>query len=325
MLKENRREGLSMEQLLALALFILGLVLIVKGGDLFVDAAVWLAERTGMPHLLVGATIVSVATTLPEQLVSFLSAAQGRTDMAIGNAVGSVSANTGLILAVSILLLPAALPRRELVIRGGLMTLSALALLFLCRGGLLVSEGLILLGIFALFLGSSIRTALRNAGGNAAQNAAASGAALPKILAFLVGAAALAVGSELLVDNGARLAAWLGVPERIISVTLIAVGTSLPELVTAVSAIAKKQSSLSVGNILGANLLDLTLILPVCALLSHGTLPVSRESLLLDLPFCAGEAILATVPTLILRRFTRLQGAAMLGLYFAYIFFTFHL
>lgn len=307
----------------AAVLFLLGLGLIVKGGDLFVDAAVWMAEVSGMPQLLIGATVVSVATTLPEQLVSFLAAAQGRTEMAVGNAVGSVTANTGLILALSVFLLPTAVSRRELWTRGSLMAVSALALFDFCRDGALERiEGVILLLLFAGFFLLSVRGAMRQ-NPSAAARIRPSGRDVRRNLSwFLIGAAALAAGSHLLVENGAALAAALGVPDRIISVTLIAVGTSLPELVTAVTALLKRQASLSVGNILGANIIDLTLIAPVCALLSRRSLPVSRGSVLLDLPFCAAEAILAVVPALILRRFTRFQGAAMLALYLLYLTLT---
>jgi cation:H+ antiporter len=121
------------------------------------------------------------------------------------------------------------------------------------------------------------------------------------------------------VNNGTILAQALGVPERVIAVTMVAIGTSLPELVTAVTAILKRQGSLSVGNILGANIIDITLILPLCALVSRGSLPVGTATLALDMPVCALEAAIAVLPTLVLKKFTRIQGLVMLAIYAAYL------
>ena len=115
---------------IVIALLLLGIVLIVKGGDLFVDAASWMAEVSGIPKLIVGATVVSLATTLPEQLVSIMAAVQGKTDMAVGNAVGSVTANVGLILAVSVLCMPAVIRRRDYAVKSALMLGAAALLLF---------------------------------------------------------------------------------------------------------------------------------------------------------------------------------------------------
>ena len=139
------------------------------------------------------------------------------------------------------------------------------------------------------------------------------------MLKFLLGAAAIVGGSQLLVNAGSDLALWLGVPERVIAVTLVAVGTSLPELVTTLTAIAKKQDSLSVGNVIGANIIDLTLILPLCALISGGTLPVSAQSLAVDFPACMVTLLVGLVPLLLRQKGARLQGIAMLALYAGYL------
>ena len=110
-----------MELALMLAIFLAGIILIVKGGDYFVDAASWIAEVSGVPKLIVGATIVSLATTLPEMLVSLMAAAQGKVDMAVGNAVGSVTANIGLIMALSVLCMPVAILRGDYLLKSALM------------------------------------------------------------------------------------------------------------------------------------------------------------------------------------------------------------
>lgn len=311
-----------MDILLASVLFLLGIVLIVKGGDLFVDAATWMAEASGIPKFIVGATIVSLATTLPELLVSSMAAAELKTDMAIGNAVGSVTANTGLILAVSLVFMPAAIRRSQIAVKGVILVLSTLFLWLLSStDGLSLVESAVLLLLFAAFIAENVHSASKNS--EPAERIAVTRRDLLKNIAlFIVGAVALVIGSDLLVDNGTILAVALGVPERIIAVTMIAIGTSLPELVTAVTAIAKKQSSLSVGNIFGANIIDITIILPLCALISHGTLPVAAESVRIDMPVCLVETVIAVVPTLILKRFTRAQGVLMLAVYAAYLALT---
>ena len=143
---------------------------------------------------------------------------------------------------------------------------------------------------------------------------------------FVLGAACLVVGSNLLVDNGTVLAQLLGVSERIIAVTMVAIGTSLPELVTAITAIVKKQSSMSVGNILGANIIDITIILPLCALISGDGLQIAaqsvRQTVYLDMPMCVLETAIAVIPTMLCKRFTKLQGIIMAALYIAYVFVT---
>ena len=139
------------------------------------------------------------------------------------------------------------------------------------------------------------------------------------IVKFLLGAVGTVAGAQLLVDNGSALASMCGISDRVISVTIIAIGTSLPELVTTLTAIAKKQGSLSAGNIIGANIIDLTLILPVCALIYGNKLPASPTVAMVDIPACLIIGILAVVPTLITKKFSRWQGILMLITYAVYI------
>ena len=311
-----------MELLLASILFLIGLGLIVKGGDLFVDAAVWMARASGMPQFLIGATIVSLATTMPELVVSSLAALHGNMEMAIGNAVGSVTANTGLILGLSVVMLPIAIVRRHFLFKGLLLVLSCAVLTWFCQdGSLTLPEACIMLALFVLFLTENILHARAGAGAQAVSvrlhppRREIAG----NLFFFLGGAISLVVGSRLLVDNGELLAIALGVPTRIIAITLVAIGTSLPELVTAVTALVKRQGSMSVGNILGANLIDITIILPLCSLLSQDALPVPASSSMLDLPIMLLEAGIAVIPTIFLKKFTRLQGLCMVVLYCCYL------
>lgn len=312
-----------MEILIASVLFLIGLALIVKGGDVFVDAAAWMARASGLPQFIIGATIVSVATTLPEIIVSTLAAADLNTDIAIGNAVGSVAANTGLIMGMTLVFMPVAIARKQFSFKGILMVLSCVALYFLCGGGSLTQvESFLMLLLFAIFLAENVLHARHSTEEELPRRHPGRREITRNVILFLIGAGALVVGSRLLVDNGEVLAVALGVPDRIIGITLVAIGTSLPELVTAITAIVKRESSMSVGNILGANLIDITVILPLCAFISHGTLPVSSLNVALDIPICILETAVAVVPTIIFKKFSRIQGVLMVALYLAYLIYS---
>lgn len=309
-----------MELFLTCLLFLVGIALIVKGGDLFVDAAGAIARAFHIPTFIIGATIVSLATTLPEMIVSVLASLQGKADMAVGNAVGSVTANTALILAIAMLAMTVYCARKQFLGQILLLVAAATVLLVSCRGGALSPVGTgVLLGIFLLFMTLNIRSAKSNM--EEAQDGTKPDRRqlLRHVLFFLLGAAGIVVGSQLLVDNGSQLALWLGVPERIIAVTLIAIGTSLPELVTTVTAVVKKEGALSAGNIIGANIIDLTLILPACSLASGRPLPVSGQSVRVDLPACLLVTLIAMVPLLFRQKTSRVQGLALLAAYAAYL------
>ncbi len=289
--------------------FVLGVVLIVKCGDMFVEAAGWIACVSGIPAFVIGATVVSFATTLPELIVSSIAAAHGMEALAIGNAVGSVTANTGLILCTSILFMPLTLGRRQFMGKAVLLIVSLCALLLLTMDGLLTAgEGLLLLALFALFVAENLRAAKREDAG---------GGRPPKPGRKAV--AGNAVGSRLLVDGGSGIARMLGVPESVIGFTVLAIGTSLPELVTAVTALVKRETSLSVGNILGANIIDTVLILPVCAFISGGALPLESSMLMVDLPVCIAITLIVLLPAFFTRRFSRWQAFPALACYIGYV------
>ncbi len=304
---------------LVLLLFAAGLVCIIKGGDIFVDAATWIAEASGIPKFIIGATVVSFATTMPEMLVSVFSALEGNADIAVGNAVGSVTANTGLIMCLSLICMECTMPRRQYAVKAVLL-LAAIAILFgFTRDGQLS----IILVIFVCFIAESLVAARREQSLEAPEQDAR-----PKtdgrtvalnIGKFVFGAAAIVLGAQLLIDNGTALAQMLGVPDAIIGATMIAIGTSLPELVTTITAIRKKQSSLSVGNIIGANIMDLTLIMPLCALILGKPLPVERQGMLLDIPACFVVCAGALIPALVQGRFKRWVGFFIGALYIAYL------
>ena len=291
----------------------LGIVLVVKGGDAFVEEAGNLARWLGLPSFLVGATVVSLATTLPEMMVSLLAAIQGKTEMAIGNALGSVIANTGLIFAIVMVVMPGIqLPGFKIP---GLLLLAAGGSLWMaCGSGKLALWGVFLLiGVCAVFLLYNALRASRHTREEKDNPSA------PGLWKFLLGAAGIVAGSQLLVNGGSGLARSLGVPEGVIAATLLAVGTSLPELVTSLAAIRKGELALSAGNIIGANIMDLTLILPLCSLVSGRDLSLTEQNLFMDLPVCMGILVVAVLPLLVTRKGSRVQGALLLLLYGCYL------
>ena len=302
-----------------LLLFVIDLVLIVKGGDLFVDAASWIAEVSGIPKFIVGATIVSLATTLPEMIVSVMAAVEGKVDMAVGNAVGSVTANTALIFAIAVLFMTVELTRRQYLTKSVILIASSAVVLLASLTGQFQFWGTIVLFLlFFAFIFENVKQAKLEM--HDAEKPEFSGKELAKNIAmFVFGAAGIVVGSRLLVDSGSAIAAYLGVPESIIAVTLVAVGTSLPELVTTITSIIKKQSSLSAGNIIGANIIDLCLILPLCDLVSAEKLPISHQSIVLDMPACLLVVVTCVLPMLLRQKSSKVQGAVLLVLYIGYL------
>ena len=338
--------------------FVVGLVFIIKGGDWFVDAASWIAEVLGVPKFVIGATIVSIATTLPEMIVSIAATIRGNVDMAAGNAIGSVTANTAMILGVFIVCMPFAVERKEFTPKSLLMFGASAFLVLGCiftAKNTLTFEGeqqeyfslstygtIALVIVFIIFFienfismknsdkqiePSPDSVAIQFEDDIVPTKETATGKDWFKyITMFIAGAAGTVIGAELLVNAGTSLAEDIHVPQRIISVFAVAIGTSLPELVTTITALRKKEGALSVGNILGANIIDLTLILPICSFISmgngNGALAVSVSSVTIDMIVCLGAIAVAVFPTIISKKFRRWQGIAMLAGYIGYIVVT---
>ena len=333
---------MNKELIIACLLLAAGLVLIIKGGDFFVDAATWMAEVSGIPKLIVGATVVSIATTLPELLVSTMAAFEGRklaaagnseaalgsVDMAIGNAIGSVTANTGLIMAIGIICIPAVIKVKDYILRVCLLLSASVIIVVtgLAKGEVGLAASILLIIIFIAAMYDNVHQALiamkTGSEEKLGPEQKTRKVIITNIFKFIAGAAGIIIGARLLVDNGTIIATVAGVPERVISVTIIAVGTSLPELVTTITAIVKKQGSLPVGNIIGANIMDMTLIMPVCCLISGSALPVNPLVAKYDFPACLIAGCIALIPTMFMKKFTRWQGAALLVVYAGYLVLT---
>ena len=305
--------------LVAAIIFVVGLTLTIKGGDWFVDSASWFAEATGIPKFVVGSTIVSFATTLPELLVSVRAAMNGSAQLAIGNAVGSVTANTTLIMGVSLVAMAGLVNRKSFSLKGGLFLGSVVCLTLLSLGKSLPTwSAFILWAIFLTFMISNVIEAKKSSEVGELINFDKK--EVPgRILWFVLGTASIIFGAEFLVSSGKTIATSLGISETIIGFTVIALGTSLPELVTTLTAIRKKESSLSVGNIIGANIIDTTLILPLCAVINGQPLPVETINLVFDFPVCIAACAVAVIPTIIQGRFKKWQGYALLAIYGLYM------
>ena len=305
----------------AAVIFVVGLVLTIKGGDWFVDSASWFAEATGIPKFVVGATVVSFATTLPELLVSVRAAMNGSAQLAIGNAVGSVTANTTLIMGVSLVAMAGVVSRKSFSLKGGLFLASVVGLTLLSLSGLLPTwSAFVLWAIFLIFMVSNLIEGKKGSENETVESYDKK--EIPsKIFFFVLGTASIVFGAEFLVSSGKTIASSIGISETIIGFTVIALGTSLPELVTTLTAIRKKEASLSVGNIVGANIIDTTLILPLCAVINGKPLPVDRINLVFDFPVCIAAAAVAIIPTIIQGRFKKWQGFALLSIYALYMLF----
>lgn len=300
--------------------FFVGLLLICRGGDWFVDAASFIARAFGIPKYIIGATIVSFATTMPEILVSVAAALKGSSVMAMGNAVGSVSANTGIILGVSLFCLPAVIQRKEYLTKN-ILYIGCLILLFIAFRDRIFDAGdsvfLLLGGV--LFLIMNVKNAMT---GRLEKEA------VPfdkkelrrRIFFFFFGAACVVTGSELLIDSACVLARQFHISEEIISVTILAMGTSLPEFVTTITAIVKKESSLSVGNIVGANVIDTAFILPICTLITGESLSVAPQMAQIDMLVCILLSVIALTPMMVRGRIRRIDGAAVFVIYLIYFF-----
>lgn len=366
-------------------LFAVGLVMLVRGGDWFVDSASGIARRFHLPELLIGATVVSIGTTLPEVMVSAQGAMAGSGGMAYGNAVGSIICNTSLIAALTIAIKPGKVDRKSMLLpvsfffgvavfymvvaywMGEFTRLAGIILLVLFvsymaatllsmkkdfhelsvvyefeqdqekekpfswkeliveaiivligaafmfyKGSIIRIIGIVMLAVFAAY--AVLRVVARKR----------SASMLREIFFLVIGAAVIAGGANLLVDSGTAIAEELGVPDTVIALTFVALGTSLPELVTAVTSLVKGHGALSLGNIIGANLFNLVLVGGIATAISPFGVPSESTiggipaSLVLDLPVMLGVMLLMTVPALIRGKLSRAQGIALLCVYAAF-------
>lgn len=308
--------------LIPVLLFIVGLLFLIKGGDWFVDGASALARRFHLPELLIGATVVSIGTTLPEVMVSTMSALSGHGEIAYGNAIGSVICNAALIAAITIAVRPGKVDPKTLKMPV-LFFFAAAAIYCVAAygfGKFTRPMGFIMLAMFVAYIAANIHQ-MKNAPAEEHEEEEET-MPLPRMLMLLVlGAVLIAMGANLLVDNGTLIAQTLGVPESVIALTFVALGTSLPELVTAITSLIKGHSDLSLGNVVGANVFNLVLVSGVSVALAPFTVPQSatifgmNSSLVLEIPVMIAVMVLLTAPALVKGKLSRVQGVALLVIY----------
>jgi len=303
-------------------IFGIGLFLLVWGSSLFVESAVALANFFHLPEILIGATIVSLGTTLPEMLFSTIASIKGLPEMALGNVLGSILCNTGLIAGFMISLKP-------IYLKTNAVKHLLLSSIFLCSGfmvylisgisagGLTRLSGITLLFLCLLYVGYTTGNHRETSSSQPVQKFGTS-----QVIRMLLESISIYFGANLLVQHGPKLARYLGVPEMIISLTLVAFGTSLPEFVTSLVAIKKKHSSLSLGNIIGANVLNFLIVGGISALICPISFP--KNVLTLELPFVFFLLFTLCLPSIIRKKAVRFQGLLLLAGYSIYLFLITH-
>jgi len=318
--------------LVPVLLFVVGLLLLIKGGDWFVEGATGLAHRFHMPELLIGATVVSIGTTLPEVMVSAQAALAHNSGISYGNAIGSVICNTSLIAALTVAIRPSLVNKKTLRLPVTAFFLAAVfyAAIAYLEGAFSRWQGIVLLCGFVIYMTVTVLRMKNHPDEAEPEGEAPKERALwLELVLLLVGAAAIAVGANLLVNNGTKIAAALGVPDSVIGLTMVALGTSLPELVTAITALVKGHSALSLGNIIGANLFNLVTVSGIAITILPFAVPAEKTiagmnaSLLVDLPVMFAVMLILCVPTLIRGKLARWQGILLLCMYTAFTAFQF--
>ncbi len=301
-----------------------GLLLLFTGGDLLVRGSVALAHRFGISTLIIALTVVAFGTSAPEMIVSVGAAASGVPELAIGNIVGSNIANVLLVLGLPAIIAPLGTGNRAATRDLSMLFGFSLIFALLCLNGVISHwEAIVLLLLLGVFLYLSYRAAKRDA--DAARIYAeeleefeAGPQKKPLIGVFIVGGlAALFVGSRLLIDGATSIALALGISEAVIGLTLVAFGTSLPEIVTSLVALMRKHADVALGNVLGSNMFNLLAVGGVAALVAP--IPVPERMLLFDFPIMIGAVVVLAPFILWHLRFGRVAGTAFVAAYVVYI------
>ncbi len=312
-----------------LLIVIVGFVLIIFGGNFFVDSAIWLSKVLKIPPIIIGATIVSIGTTLPEICVSIMAAIKGSSATALGNATGSPLVNEILILGI-ILAFSVAFTNPKSYAPKAIILTSSVVLLGLFVGfdqTLGLVDGIILLAIFAFFMAYSIFEAKKNPLVQLEEEKGKKENPIFMIAMFVVGAIAIALGSACLVDGVSSFAYKVRISEQLIAITVVALGTSLPELVTAITSLKKGNPALSIGNIIGANIINITLICGVSAIIlffknGQGAVFASNKDfidyIISTIIILVGLAVIF-VPIFTKRRTFKVQGVSLIAIYTVYL------
>ena len=299
-----------------IGLLILGLVFLIFGGDLLVRSAVSFAEKFGVSSFLIGVTVVSFGTSVPELMVSIQAAMDQAADIAIGNVLGSNIANIALVLGVSVVIRPLSITTNTYKLSWWVMLISSLLfILFLLDNVITKMEGLLLIAGLFCFIIFSIKRNIPNEESIISKINIQTG-----ILFFVLGAIGLYFGSELFVESAISIASFFDVPKFVIGITVVALGTSLPELVTSVVALMKGQNNISLGNLIGSNIFNVFAVLGITSLIQE----LGTSSILLFLDFGVMLAVILVFgyQLFIRKKISRTAGFILLSGYFSYILFS---
>lgn len=305
-------------------LFLIGFVLITKGADIFINCTVDIGKKTKISEIILGATIVSFATTLPELTVSLFASLDGHTTMSLGNAVGSIICNTGLVLGLVAFISPFSVDKKMFFSKSVLLLICVILLLLLgIDKSITQTDSIVLLAMLAIYMYSNYRSVVEKGSKSRVNNTSKVkgnnnlGEWVKIVLLFALGLIMMVLGSRLLVDNGVIIAEWIGVPQGVISLTVIALGTSLPELVSSLTAIKKNHHAISVGNILGANILNIVSVIGISSI--PNDIPILSQNMSIDFPFMIVLLLILILPTIKKNKLYRFQGLIMLIVYLIYI------
>lgn len=305
-------------------LFLIGFVLITKGADIFINCTVDIGKKTKISEIILGATIVSFATTLPELTVSLFASLDGHTTMSLGNAVGSIICNTGLVLGLVAFISPFSVDKKMFFSKSVLLLICVILLLLLgIDKSITQTDSIVLLAMLAIYMYSNYRSVVEKGSKSRVNNTSKVkgnnnlGEWVKIVLLFALGLIMMVLGSRLLVDNGVIIAEWIGVPQGVISLTVIALGTSLPELVSSLTAIRKNHHAISVGNILGANILNIVSVIGISSI--PNDIPILSQNMSIDFPFMILLLLILIIPTIKKNKLYRFQGFIILIVYLIYI------
>ena len=305
-------------------LFLIGFVLITKGADIFINCTVDIGKKTKISEIILGATIVSFATTLPELTVSLFASLDGHTTMSLGNAVGSIICNTGLVLGLVAFISPFSVDKKMFFSKSVLLLICVILLLLLgIDKSITQRDSIALLAMLVIYMYSNYRSVVEKGSKSRINNTSKVkgnnnlGEWVKIVLLFALGLIMMILGSRLLVDNGVIIAEWIGVPQGVISLTVIALGTSLPELVSSLTAIKKNHHAISVGNILGANILNIVSVIGISSI--PNDIPILSQNMRIDFPFMIVLLLILILPTIKKNKLYRFQGLIMLIVYLIYI------
>ena len=314
-----------MEILLQVLLLVVGFVLLIKGADFFVDGSGSIARKLQIPDIIVGLTIVAMGTSAPELAVSVSAALGGSTEIAMGNVVGSNILNILIILGISALIVPLAVDKSMFkrdfpVLLLTAVLLPAMALLFGNEVGLIA--GIIFLVIFAFYIFLAVRAAIayRKSGAGDGESKIKILPWWQSILYTIGGAVVIVFGGNMSVEAAKKIASACGISEAIIGLTVVALGTSLPELVTSLVAAKKGSSDMALGNIIGSNIFNILFILGTTAVIHEVPVPAGGY---VDMLFLLGITVLLFIICVATKKINRIAGGTFVALYIAYATYLF--